>query len=183
MNSPARLDASQSAPARFTAAEFTRIFDSALLLDVRLELVNGRLERMTPPMGGHSSRQTATVTRLWALVRDRAMVEATVDLGENTVMTCDIAVLRAPMTEQRFLTPDEVMLAIEIAETTSLRNTTVKRVAYAAAGIPTYWVVDGRRSVVQLYEQPLDGDYAKISTIRFGEPIAVPGTDATIVID
>lgn len=183
MNSPARLNTSQSAPAHFTAAEFTRIFDSALALDIRLELVGGRLERMTPPMGAHSSRQTATVTHLWALVRDRTMVEATVDLGNDTVMTCDVAVLRTPMTEQRFLTPEEVVLAIEIAETTSLRDTTLKRVAYAAASIPHYWVLDGKRSVVQVYERPVDGDYADISTIRFGEPIVVPGTDQTIVID
>lgn len=183
MNQPVRIERSAASPARFSVAEFAEIFGAGALQDIRLELVNGELERMTPPMGGHSSRQSSSLARLWAVVGSRAMVEATIDLGGDTVMTCDVAVLRAPVTEQRFLRPDEVMLAVEIAETTIVRDTTLKRIAYASAGIADYWVIDGVRAVVHVYRRPEHGDYADLSSVRFGEPIAVPGTDATIVID
>ena len=58
-----------------------------------------------------------------------------------------------------------------------------KRVAYAAAGIPHYWVVDGERRVVHVFADPVPGDYAEVSTVRFGAPLAVPGTDRTIVLE
>lgn len=169
--------------ARFTTAEFHRIFDAALGKDIRLELVNGELARMTPPSGAHSSRQTALIASLWSIVGARVMVEATVALAEGTVLTCDAAVLHAPMNEQRFLRADEVLLAIEIAETGLDRDLGLKRGRYAAAGIATYWVVDGRRSVVHVHTDPRDGEYTDFHTIRFGSPLPVPGTDRTIVLD
>ncbi|TCP73253.1 putative restriction endonuclease [Sphingomonas sp. PP-CE-1G-424] len=58
-----------------------------------------------------------------------------------------------------------------------------KRTDYASIGIENYWVVDGARSVVHVFGEPVDGDYAQVHTVRFGEPLAVPGTNATIIID
>ena len=183
MNEAVRIDRSAASRARFSVGEFAEIFSAAALQDIRLELVNGELERMTPPMGGHSSRQSSLLARLWAEIGARSMVEATIDLGDETVMTCDVAVLREPMKEQRFLCPDEVVLAVEIAETTIVRDTTLKRIAYAAAGITDYWVVDGARGVVHVFRDPVDGEYSDMSTVRFGQPIAVPGMDAMVVVD
>jgi Uma2 family endonuclease len=83
----------------------------------------------------------------------------------------------------RILQPAEVELAVEVAETTLSRDMGMKRMKYAAAGIAHYWVIDGERSRVHVWGEPVNGDYAQIATVRFGEPLAVPGTDATIVID
>lgn len=110
------------------------------------------------------------------------MVEAGIDAGEDTVLTCDVAVLRAPMTDKRFLRPEEIVLAIEIAETTIARDLGMKRTKYAGAKIADYWVVDSSRRVVHAHRDPVDGEYADVSTVRFGEPLTVPGTDATITI-
>ena len=41
---------------------------------------------------------------------------------------------------------------------------------------------DGQRGVVHVYGEPVAGDYAQIATVRFGAPLAVPGTDATITL-
>ncbi len=75
-----------------------------------------------------------------------------------------------------------MLLVVEIAETTLTRDMGTKRARYAAAGIPEYWVVDGARSVVHVHREPIDCDYALIHTARFGEPLAVPGTEATILL-
>ena len=171
-----------STRARFSAAEFVHVFQAAQALDIRLELIDGELERMTPPMGAHSHRQTGVIAAMLPIVGRRAMVEAAIDLGEDTILVCDVVVLRAPMAEHRFLRPGEVTLAVEIAETTLDRDMGLKRARYAGAGIPEYWVVDGGRAVIHVCREPIDGDYALISTVRFGEPIALPGTDETIVL-
>lgn len=59
----------------------------------------------------------------------------------------------------------------------------MKRRKYAAGAIPEYWVIDGARSVTHVFRTPRDGDYADLTVIRFGDPVPVPGTEATIVID
>ena len=71
---------------------------------------------------------------------------------------------------------------VEVSETTRDRDMGMKRVKYASAGIPHYWVIDGERLVVHVWGEPVNGDYAQISTVRFGEPLAVPVTGRTIVI-
>lgn len=170
--------------ARFTTAEFVQITKSGSFGDMRMELVQGELERINPPHNAHASRQAQIVIRLARFVAEALLRgEVGIDLGDDTVMGCDVAVLRHPVDQQGLLTGSDIALAIEIAETTITRDLGIKRLAYARAGIPFYWVVDGERSVAHVFSEPVSGDYAMVGTVRFGEPLAVPGTGGSIVID
>lgn len=91
------------------------------------------------------------------------------------------AILRDGVDGRR-LQPDEIALVVEIAETTTVHDRGLKRMKNAQAGIAVYWVVDGARSVVHVYADPVAGDHAQISTVRFGKPLPVPGRDATIIL-
>lgn len=79
--------------------------------------------------------------------------------------------------------PDEVALAVEIAETTLDRDLRLKCRKYAQAGVPAYRVVDGSRSAVHVHAEPVDGEHVDIHTVRFGQPLAVPGTGGPIALD
>lgn len=185
MNKPlAKLYAASDGHARFTTAEFLRMCDSGAFDDMKVELVNGELERMPPPGNRHGARQAKVLIRLSAVIAaERLVGEVGIDLGDDTLLGCDAVVLHAPVIEDRRLVPGDVLLAVEVAETSVQRDTGMKRFAYAEAGIPYYWVLDGDRSVVRVFSEPFAGDYASVSTVRFGAPLAVPGTDRTIVID
>lgn len=185
MNKPlARLYAAPDGHARFTAAEFLRMCDSGAFDDMKVELVKGELERMPPPGTRHAARQAQVLIRLSMVIAlERLVGEVGIDLGDDTVLGCDAVVLHAPVMENRRLVPADVLLAVEVAETSVPRDTGMKRLAYAEAGIPHYWVLDGDRSVVRVFSEPLAGDYVSVSTVAFGAPVAVPGTDRTIVID
>ena len=188
MNQMTRIVAAPVAgfKARFSAAEFIRITEASTLQDIRLELIDGELERMSPPMGGHSLRQTDTIAALLQAVQGtalRAIVEVGIDLGEDTIVTADAAILSSRTAENRFFRPEELALVVEVAEATLDRDLGPKRVKYAAAGISDYWVVDGGRSVVHVFRAPRDGDYSEIDLVRFGQPLPVPGTGATITLD
>lgn len=148
--------------------------------DMKVELIDGELERMNPPMGGHATRQAMVIAQLWPVVGERLVGEVGIDLGNDSVVGCDAAVLHRPMAEQRMLMPAEVLLVIEVAETTIGRDLGVKRAKYAAAGIAHYWVIDGTAAVVHVHSQPGAGGYESVAVVRFGESLAVPGTDATI---
>lgn len=182
MNKPFQL-ADTSTKAAFTTAEYLRMGESGAFDDMKIELVDGELERMNRPLNDHSRRQTLVIIRL-AMIVGEALVrgDVGVDLGGETVLGCDAALLRHTVEGQRLLVPDDLALVVEVAQTSLARDKGLKRVRYAAAGIPEYWVVDGDRAVVHVYREPVDGDYALISTVRFGEPLAVPGTGATITV-
>lgn len=182
MNKPATIAAPVSFKARFSTSEFITLCDAA---DLWLELVDGELERMSPPAGADGERQATISALLWNALRGRELKvtgEIGIDLGSDTVLACDAAVIRE-IDGNRFLRPDVLLLVVEIAETTLARDMGMKRERYAAAGIPEYRVVDGVRSVVHVCHEPVDGDYANVRTLRFGEALAVPGTDQTIVIE
>ena len=182
MNQLARL--SSDTRARFTAPEFLHMVESGAFEGMKVELIDGELERMNPPMNGHSAAQANVVFYLaqrlgLAVVR----AETGLVLNDSTVVACDAALLRQPLVENRFLTPHDVQLVIEIAQTTQSRDMGLKRMLYAQAGVPTYWVIDGVRRVVHVYADPVEGDYCSVHTVRFGEALAVPGSDAAITLD
>lgn len=190
MNRPAQIDVAEareiapSAKARFTTAEFLHMIESGAFDDMKVELVGGELERMPPPGLNHANRQVRVALLLGSVVSvDRLTGEVGLHLSDDTLLGCDLAVLRAPIEGNRMADPSEVALVIEIAETSASRDRGMKRLAYARAAIPTYWVVDGKLELTHVYSEPRDGDYAMIETVRFGQPLAVPGTDKTIVID
>jgi len=170
-------------PVGFTAAEFLRMAEGGAFDDFKVELIAGEIQRMNPPMGGHSSRQAMVIGLLWASVPDaagRLHGEVGVRLDDDTVVACDAALLRTPVTERRALEAAELLLAVKVAETTADRDLGLKRRLYAAAGVPNYWVLDGARGVTHVFGSPADGDYATVAVVPFGEPLAVPGTDAAI---
>uniref|UniRef100_UPI0025D9CF16 Uma2 family endonuclease n=1 Tax=uncultured Sphingomonas sp. TaxID=158754 RepID=UPI0025D9CF16 len=170
--------------ARFTTAEFLRMVEAGAFEGMKVELIDGELERMNPPMGGHAAAQVNVVFHLAQAVGVALVLgETGLVIDDSTVVACDAALLRQPIAENRFLTPDDVLLVVEIAQTTQSRDMGLKRMLYAQANIPTYWVIDGVRRVVHVYADPVEGDYSSVHTVRFGASLAVPGSDATITLD
>lgn len=190
MNKPAGrlvLPAQVDFRACFTTPEFVRMVELGVFADMKIELFGGALQRMNPPMNMHGARQLGLGSDLRQVFRDdpeiAAFVEVGVNLGDDTILVCDVAVARTKLDERRFLRADELLLAVEIADTTLARDMGAKRIAYATAAIPHYWVIDVERGVVHVYGGPVAGDYAAINSVRFGEPLAVPGTERTIILD
>lgn len=186
MNEMTRISAANASEfgARFTTAEFLRMIEADAFEDWKVELIEGELQRMPPPGNDHSRRVVDVVAGLLGVApKPLVRAETGIDLGNDTVVGCDAALLREAIVGRGMMRPENIVLAVEIAETTRDRDLGMKRRKYAAAGIPNYWVVDADRSAVHIHAEPLNGDYAEIHTIRFGEPLPVPGGDATIMLD
>ncbi|WP_294269550.1 Uma2 family endonuclease [uncultured Sphingomonas sp.] len=169
---------------RFSAAEFLRMAQSGAFTDMTVELVAGRLKRRDLPMSGHSAMQAKLIVQLASAVSPgRVFGTGGIVLDDSTVVLCDAALSLDVGTEDRFLTPNDILLVVEIAQTMQGRDMGLKRKLYAQANIPTYWVIDGVRRVVHVYADPVEGDYSSVHTVRFGAPLAVPGSDAAITLD
>ena len=188
MNEMTRVVAApaESYKARFTTAEFMHMCEVGAFEDVKVELVDGEIERLNLPQNVHARLQALVMAELWRVVGrdaiDRVRGEIGVDLGNNTVLGADATLFSRAITKPGWLHPEDVQLLVEISVSTLGRDLGMKLPRYAGAGIQHYWVVDAKRSLVHLHADPINGDYATVSTARFGEPLTVPGTDSTITL-
>lgn len=182
----ARLDVAQDARVRFTTADFLHMAASGAFDDMNVELVDGKLQRMNRPMSRHAWRQSKLSAMLWQAVHGTALQifsDGGIDIGGDTVRGFDVGIASILPETNRLLHPEEIVLVIEIAESSIARDLGPKRSDYAGAGISHYWVVDNDRSVTHIFTEPRDGEYTNARTAKFGDAIDVPGTDKTILID
>lgn len=150
--------------------------------DMRVELAGGVIEKMAPAHGEHARHNFELGLKLVDALGRGAVIATDLALvvDSETVRGVDIAVAHAQFSDGPAHGAD-ILLAIEIAETTLSRDLGAKAADYARAGIETYWVVDLVGHVVHVMTEPSDGGFAKREVVRFGENLAVPGSDAIIV--
>ncbi len=107
----------RSRGARFTTAEFARMCELGAFDDMKVELVDGELERLIKPFANHAHWQALVIGRLWTTLgpdaSSRIVGEAGVDMGDATVLGCDAALLHAPA-PLRWLEPSEVLLVCAV---------------------------------------------------------------------
>lgn len=150
---------------RFTVDEYYRMAEVGILgPDDRVELLDGEIVEMSPI----GSRHAATVTRLQRLFErgagDRSIgrVQQPVRLDRYSEPEPDIAVVAAR--EDFYATghpgPDEILLIVEVADTSLRYDRHRKLPSYARAGIPEVWLVDLTLDRVEIYREPSSDGYA-----------------------
>ncbi len=163
----------------FTVHEFQQMAEAGVFAENdRLELLDGEIVQMTPI----GSRQAACVMRLnaWCseLARSGALVsvQGPLVLDEGTELYPDIALLRrrADFYSNSHPRPSDVLLVVEVADTTGDYDRHVKIPRYARAGIPEVWVVDLRARAIDVYDRPMAGEYRGQRQVGPGESLAVP---------
>jgi len=177
-------------PVRFTVDEFMELVRHPPIADWtgKVELVGGEIVRMAPANIPHWRVQHDTAQRLRAVYAERSddwLVgpEPTVRFADRTVRLPDVGVFRRPDLTGTVFDAADLFLAVEVADTSLRLDLGPKLAVYASAAVPHYWVVDlNTRTTIAMAGPDGDG-YASRLPFRFGEPIPVPGTDASVVID
>jgi Uma2 family endonuclease len=169
-------------PYRLTVEQYERLGAAGVLTeDDRVELLDGILVRKLTKGEPHSFSCTELrrpveklMPRGWYLRLDSPVRIPGFDEPEP-----DLAVVRGSARRyvrlKRPPLPSEVALAIEIAESSLLRDRTEKMQAYARGRIPTYWIVNLLDRKVEIYTRPRGARY--LACELFG-----PGQDAPVVI-
>jgi Uma2 family endonuclease len=169
----------------FTAADFQHMIESGVFEDMRVELVRGELEKMMPANLAHGELNALLSGTLLPAVRAagyRIATDLAVRIDEMTVRGIDVAVVRKDTPARGLTGGEHVLLAVEIAETTLVRDLGEKREEYAAIGIPIYWVVDSVRQVTHCFRLAKGGSYGPATVVPFGEPLALPEIDTAITL-
>jgi Uma2 family endonuclease len=163
----------------FNVAEYYRMADAGILSeDDRVELIEGEIVEMSPI----GVRHQACVDRLTRLLHLRVgriaiiRVQGPIRLGEYSEPQPDLALLRLRNDHytQGHPMPADVLLVIEVAETTREYDRNVKIPLYAQAGIPEAWLVDIPEGVIYVYWQPSQGAYQQVRRFQRGETLTSP---------
>lgn len=155
---------------RFTCDDYYRLADVGILgPDERVELLDGVIVTMSPIGPLHAS--IVEHLRDWARdeLRDVAQIRAQnpVRLSDHSEPEPDIALVRARDDEYRSAhpTPADVLLIIEVADSSAENDLTDKPRLYAAAGIPEYWVLNLQERTAIVHRNPRDAAYSDVRTL------------------
>lgn len=153
------------APKRlFTVREFHRMAEGGVFHeDDRVELLAGEVVEMTPIGARHAGCVKRWNALLSALVRGIAVVSVQdpVELDDHSELQPDLALLsnRSDFYTDSHPRPSDVLLVIEVADTSGEYDRGTKVPLYGRAGIPEVWVVDLAARAVDVYKQPSAAGY------------------------
>jgi Uma2 family endonuclease len=162
---------------RFTVTEYHQMGKAGILTeDDRVELIDGEIIEMAPI----GRRHQACVDRLTLLFVINAgnlaqiRVQGPVRLSEQTEPQPNVALLRPrpDFYASGHPTPADVLLLVEVAETSTRYDRRVKMPLYARSGIPECWLVDLDQATFTVYRDPTPTGYRTVQTVRRGERLA-----------
>ncbi len=170
----------------FTADEYMRMAQAGILdEDERIELIRGEILTMAPIGPRHCAFVDALTYRLVTALGERAWVrvQGTVWLFSDTMPEPDLAVFRRSGRDYREAhpTPRDMLLLIEVADSSLAYDRGRKAALYAEAGIPDYWVVDAEAEAVEIYREAETGRYRR-STRLTGDATVSPFAFPDVVL-
>jgi len=163
---------------RFTVDEYYRMAEAGILTgDDRVELIDGEIVEMSP-IGSHHGGQVKRLNALFtARLGTRAIVSVQdpVRLSPHSEPQPDLALLRPREDFYRRSHPEpaDVLLLVEVMDTTVEMDRRVKGPLYARSGIVETWLVDVNADRIETYRSPGADGYREVRVLRRGEALAI----------
>jgi Uma2 family endonuclease len=174
---------------RFSREEVDEMLQAGLFAGERYELIDGDLiDKMgqNPPHGAaivKIQKWLATFVDI-GRIRIQLSMEAAREDRKWTIPEPDLAVVAEEKAdyEQRHPRGDEMLLVIEVSDTTVKFDLTRKAVLYARAGVPEYWVLNLPRRQLVVHRQPDGVEYRSIRIHSEEETVSMEGLDRTVKV-
>lgn len=175
---------------RFTVDEYDRMAAAGVLTQCdRVELLDGEIVEMSP-IGDRHASVVARISHVFSeRLGRRSIVWGQNPVGLRVVRSVpqpDVALLRP---RDDFYArgrpgPEDVLLLIEVMDTSAATDRDVKLPLYARAGIAEVWLADLGADTLEMYRWPTTVGYSDTRVLRRGErvsPQAFP--DLTLTVD
>ena len=146
---------------RFTISEYHRMIDAGILYEgERVELIDGVIIQMAAQKNRHRIITRRFSAQFYQLVLEKQAllyVQAPVTLDDNTEPEPDLTLVK--YREDDYVnahpSPKDILLLIEVSDTTLETDKRIKLPRYAASGIPEVWIVNVVDDVIEAYREPL----------------------------
>jgi Uma2 family endonuclease len=155
----------------FSADEYHRLSEAGLFTeDDPVELLNGEIIIMSPIGIKHASMVNRLNRLFNRLLRDRTIISIQNPLALATMSEPepDLMLLkpREDCYAEQHPRPEDVLLLIEVSDTTLGYDQEKKIPAYANAGISEVWLIDVQAQTLTSYTEPQpSGSYAKLTQL------------------
>jgi Uma2 family endonuclease len=160
----------------FNVTQYRRMIETGILReDDRVELIEGEIVEMSPIGSQHASCVDSLNTLLVMRVGQsaRVRVQNPIHLNDFSEPQPDIAVLklRADRYRDQHPGPEDVLLVIEVADTSAQYDRNVKIPLYGRAGVSEAWLVDLQNEIIEVHTQPGSKGYHRCDKFFSGQTI------------
>lgn len=163
---------------RWTRAQCDAIREAGVLTG-RYELIDGEIISKMGQKPPHTSALTLLMERLVALFGGLYVrIQSTIDVGAAhsayNEPEPDAAVTSEPAAAyaDRHPDPDDLVLVVEVSDTSLRFDRSTKAALYALAGIQEYWIVDLKGRQLLVHRQPAADGYVEITAFGPDESVA-----------
>ena len=163
----------------FNVDDYYRMAEAGLFSEGdRVELIEGEVVEMSPIGSRHAGcvmRSNTVLNRRFgrlAIVN----VQNPIRLGDFSEPQPDLVLLkpRKDFYSTSHPTAADVLVVIEVAETSADYDRNVKLSLYARAGIPEAWLVVLPKDLIEVYSQPKNGKCQKVQRLKRGKILVSP---------
>ncbi|MEM7373566.1 MAG: Uma2 family endonuclease [Bacteroidota bacterium] len=161
-----------------TVSEYYRMAEVGILKEnEQVELLNGELIRLSP-IGSRHAMCVNKITRLFSNILPSEVfvaVQNPVYLNSLTEPEPDIAIVRGPLDRyaDHHPCPEDVLLLIEVADSTYRKDREIKLPLYAKNGIQESWIIHMEREEIEVYHSPSSESYETRKVFQKGEFISI----------
>ncbi len=173
----------------FTTTEYDQMIHAGILgEDDRVELLNGEIVEMSP-IGSYHAAGVDRLTALFSQRLGRAVivrVQSPIRLNERSEPQPDLAILhyRADYYARAHPEPEDVLLIVEVAESSADTDRVIKVPMYARAKIPQVLLVDLADDCVYVSSNPMPSGYAVTDRLVRGQTLSINiGGDFELTVD
>jgi Uma2 family endonuclease len=161
----------------FTVDDCYRMSEAGILGPTeRVELIWGELLEMSPTGPRHGAAVDGATRAFVRLAGDEAIVrvQGTVVLDQLAAPLPDVVLLR-PRDDfyvRKNPAGADILLVVEVAESSLDYDTTVKTALYALLGVQEYWVADLQNDRLIIHLDPAGDAYKSVRTVERGARVA-----------
>jgi len=149
--------------------------------DARVELLDGQIIDMAPIGPAHGGSVNRLIRLFSELGDGRWLVSAQnpVHLDRHSEPQPDLTLLKPAPDDYttRHPGPEDVLLLIEVSDTSLAYDRLEKLPAYGREGIAEVWIVNLPEQTIEVYREPHFAGYGKTAVLRAGDkacPMAFP---------
>ena len=163
---------------RLTVEEYHRMGEAGILgPQDRVELIEGEIIDISPIGSNHAGTVNYLNQVLFAALQENAIIspQNPIILNDRNEPEPDIVLLkpRKDFYRQSHPTPNDVLLIIEVADTSLRYDSEIKIPLYARYGIPEVWIVDLENNQLTKYLSPNDDHYESSNVVNDLSQISV----------
>ncbi len=164
----------------FTVDEFACMGEAGVFAEgERVELIDGEIREMTPIGPAHAAVVNLLAEQLITRLAGKAYVsiQNPVRFDRHTEPQPDLTVARRRLDAYGTRHPEagDILLVIEVADSSLRYDRVEKMPRYGKAGIPETWLVDLAAETVTVYTSPGRDGYAREQVRKRGDTIAATG--------